>query len=463
MCIQPTTAESAKIAFMKYSISHSDTFVHTCRLALLALLFAVPFAVAQPAMSEYALIGYSEPATHNRVARLEAALAKGEVKLESHGERGYLDSLLKALDIDPHSQTLVFSKTSLQYPLISTQTPRAVFFNDDTYIGWVQHSTIVEVLTIDARLGSVFYIFHNAAKGMGFEASSQRCIVCHDSTGATGGGIPLVMARSSIYNMNDINLREVSGIGNVNDRTPISERWGGWYVSGLHGEQTHLGNIRLQSAEELPRLNAFLKGNMATLEGQHLFDTSPYPTPTSDIVALMTLEHQLAIQNQLTYIKFKAPAVLMRNKLDSSIEATKWAEIPQQGQRALTRMLDELVSWMLFKEAAVFDAPIEGSAGFRDSFLARGPRDGAGRSLRDFDLQTRLFRYPLSYLIYSEAFDALPAYASDYVYQKLAGVLEGRDNDPRFAYLTAAQRQDTLAILRDTKPAIVPYLSPPGG
>lgn len=446
---------------MKYIIKHFCNLSRLIQVAAAALLLSAGPAVAQTGMDEYAVIGYREQGTHNRVARLQAAMAKGEVILESHGNRGYLDSLLAALEIDPHSQTLVFSKTSLQYPLISAKTPRAIYFNDDTYIGWVQHSKIVEVLTIDDKLGAVFYVFNNEVGDKPFDEASMRCIVCHDSTGATGGGVPQVMARSSLYSINDVNLRDVSGTGNVTDRTPVSERWGGWYVSGLHGAQSHLGNVQLKGEEEIPRLDSLLRGNLSTLDG--LLDTAPYPTPTSDIVALMVLEHQVAVQNQLTYVKFKAPSVLTRNKLQSSITAATWAEIPAQGQRALTKMLDELVNILLLKDATTLVAPIEGLAEFQSSFLARGPRDSGGHSLRDLDLQTRLFRYPLSYLIYSDAFDALPGYASDYVYQKLAGVLEGRDADPRFAYITANQRQDILAILRDTKPAILPYLSPPGG
>lgn len=455
---------------MNYMIIHCRRLLpgaSLLKLALVALsLICSATVLSQPIKDEYAFIGYHEGATHNRIATLEKKLASGEVTLESRGNRGYLDSLLAALDIDIHSQTLVFSKTSLQYPLISTKTPRAVYFNDDTYIGWVQNSTIIEVMTIDAKLGTVFYVFNNTHDQKLIEPQTQRCLVCHDSTGATGGGIPLVLARSSLYSINDINLRDVSGIGNVTDKTPLSERWGGWYVTGLHGEQTHLGNMRLQGAQDLPRVNELLRGNLATLANQDLFDTTPYPTPTSDIVALMVLEHQLAIQNQLSYVKFKAPAVLSRTRFaigDGGINATNWAALPASGQRALAKMLDELVSLLLFKDAATFTDTIEGLPEYQRAFVAHGPRDGAGRSLRDFDLQTRLFRYPLSYLIYADAFDALPAYASDYVYQKLAAILEGRDNDPRFAYLTPAERQDVLAILRDTKPAIVPYLSPPGG
>ena len=179
------------------------------RLALLILLAVGTTVLAQPDIrSEYDLIGYGEPPAHNRVARLIERIESGEVQLEYRGHRGYLESFLQALDIDPHSQLLVFSKTSLQYALIDFAKPRAVYFNDDTYIGWVQHSTIVEITTTDTKLGTVFYTFDNIRDKPRVNLESQRCIVCHDSTGATGGGIPTVMARSSIYTIKDFSLAD---------------------------------------------------------------------------------------------------------------------------------------------------------------------------------------------------------------------------------------------------------------
>ena len=85
---------------------------------------------------------------------------------------------------------------------------------------------------------------------------------------------------------------------------------------------------------------------------------------------------------------------------------------------------------------------------------ACGPRDSRGRSLRDLDLQTRLFKYPCSYLIYSAAFDALPEAGKGYVGQRLVHVLTQTENDPKYAHLSPADRQNILEILRDTKPEL---------
>jgi hypothetical protein len=63
-----------------------------------------------------------------------------------------------------------------------------------------------------------------------------------------------------------------------------------------------------------------------------------------------------------------------------------------------------------------------------------------------------LFRYPLSYLIYSESFDAMPGPAKDYVYRRFREILSGADTTSAFAHLTAADRKAILQILEDTKP-----------
>ena len=427
--------------------------------ALLAAALAAPVAAQNSPTDEYQLLGYTSKAEKNRIATLASKLESGEVTLEFSGHRGYLDSFLHALGIDPNSQVLVFSKTSLQHPLIDAKHPRAVYFNDDTYIGWVQNSNLVEVMTTDARLGNVFYAFHNLPNAKEpIERQSQRCLVCHDSSGAGGGGVPQILAQSSVYGTNDMMLAEVVNNTNVTDKTPIDKRWGGWYVTGLSGKQKHLGNVQLDSEQELARLERNLEINIPTLADQMRFDPRPYAGKTSDIVALLVLEHQLTVQNQLTYIRFKAPAVLERSNLASASSARSWDELPEKARKVLTRMNDELVRLMFFTDAAPFTDAIKGNADYVANFEAAGPKDQSGRSLRQFDLQKRLFKYPLSYLVYSEFFDTLPPFSKDYVMQQIAAVLQGKRKDIA-ANLTAAQRKDISEILLATKPEFAGYFS----
>ena len=225
------------------------------RLApLWVLVAACASAIAEPlfvASGEYARIGYDNEAGDNPVARTQEALQSGELHLNYGQERGYFDALLDALDIDPDSQMLVFSPTSLQKSLISRKTPRALFYNDDTYVGLVQNSHIVEVATIDEKLGIVFYTFDNTqGTTKYFQRANQTCLVCHDSHGTSGSGVPMLRALSVVYSAAGIPLETVSGNGNVGDQTPLRDRWGGWYVTGRHGVQPHLGNMTLDDRDE---------------------------------------------------------------------------------------------------------------------------------------------------------------------------------------------------------------------
>lgn len=440
--------------------------IFSARLAQLAPLLLAGcclsplLAIAQSLTGEeYVLSGYNEVAQDNPIADLERKLQSGEVQLEWREPRGYFDSFLEALQIDPDSQVLVFSKTSLQYQKISWQKPRGIYFNDTTWIGFVQDSSIVEITTLDDRLGTVFYTFNNTREPtQRFERLNQRCLVCHDSNGTMGGGIPLLLARSSIYDLDGNLLRDYSGTGNTTDSTPFAERWGGWFVTGRHGGLSHFGNLQIAGPGELTQLDTHMIGNLDTLEGQGLFDTDPYLRSTSDLVALMVLEHQLTVLNQLTYVKFKAPAVLVRAKMDEALQATSWDALPERAQRALRRMLDRLVDTLLLKDAITLSEPISGNAGFRQWFETQAPQDAQGRSLRQLDLQQRLFRYPLSYLVQSRQVQMLPAFARDYVWRELAAILQGEKQHSAVAGWSAEDLTATLDILRTTQPDFVPYL-----
>jgi hypothetical protein len=159
------------------------------------------------------------------------------------------------------------------------------------------------------------------------------------------------------------------------------------------------------------------------------FDVGAYLSPHSDIVALMTLEHQAQMVNLMTRAGWDAR--IADDRVDSAIE--------------------ELVEYMLFRGEAKLTAPLTGTSGFTEEFAKDGLRDAKGRSLRDFDLKTRMFRYPCSYMIYSEEFDSMPKAVRDRVYRRLGEVLSGADPDQKFAYLSAEDRTAIREILVATK------------
>ena len=201
--------------------------------------------------------------------------------------------------------------------------------------------------------------------------------------------------------------------------------------------------------------------NLPTVEGR--FDTRGYLTPYSDIAALMVLEHQTHMTNLLTRAgwEFRVAAYegrAMRGRFRAPRPAGGEAASRAAGEDATLReTVTALVDYMLFVDESPLADRMQGTAGFEAAFEARGPFDRRGRTLREIDLHTRLFRYPCSYMIYTAAFDALPPAARDAVYRRLWQVLSGADRDSRYEHLTRVDRQAIVEILRDTKPDLPDY------
>jgi hypothetical protein len=389
---------------------------------------------------EYPAVAYSERPRSNRVAALEARLMDGTVELEFRPGRGYLDSLLAALDIDVASQLLVFSKTSLLVRQIGPDRPRAIFFNDDTYVAWVRGAPALEIATMDAERGPVFYNFsQDPTAADSFDRRLGRCLRCHDSYSLSGGGVPRFLLGSGyIDRTGDLVSHEAWII--THPYTPLKSRWGGWYVSGFHGSQVHLGNIVVGDAAELENLEALRIGNRADLEG--LVDTAPYPTEYSDIVAHLVIEHQVDVQNAISRARFDAVTALEPGN------AAPAADLDAR----IAAIAEPLVAALLMADDVALTDEIAGTSGFKEEFEARGPFDSAGRSLRELDLNTRVFRYPLSYEIYSAAFDGLPAPVRTRVFERLNAILSGEEESAESGGLAPPNRQAILEILRETKP-----------
>ncbi|HLQ78388.1 MAG TPA: hypothetical protein VK210_13595 [Terriglobia bacterium] len=364
----------------------------------------------------------------NPIAELEQKITSGQSKLVFEKEHGYLVSLLKVLKVPVSSQTLVFSKTSLQSEHISPKTPRAIYFNDDVYVAWVQGSGLIEIMSTDPEKGSVFYVLRQERSDHPeFERSTgHECSVCHYVAEAAPKFVPRLLVSSVIPDATG----NVDGTFPIEttDQSPMKERWGGWYVTGTHGNQLHAGNtVFSRPASLFGQLPASVfAGSSNVVDLRSRFDTTPYLTPHSDIVALMVLTHQKEVQNLIMLASSK-------------------------GNAAVKETGEPLVKAMLFAGAVSITSPIKGTSTFAAEFASQGPRDSRQRSLRDFDLQTRLFRYPLSYLIYSKSFDALPAGVKTYVYRRLREILSGEDKSKDFAYLAAADRFAILEIVRATK------------
>ncbi len=400
--------------------------------ALAAVLCLVTWAVAQQLEDTFYIplddpaIQYGTRSVDDPVARLQHRLETGQAKLEEAPNGwGYLPSVLKLLDVNPDSQALVFSKTSTQVENINPRTPRALYFNDDVMVGFVRNSDVLELASLDPQQGMQFYVLVKASDPA--FAQSQGCLRCHQ--GAVTLGVPGLVI-SSVHPVSA--TRSEHGNAYMTDhRSPLSSRWGGWYVTGNTGSQTHFGNnVNLVDPVRSGPPSAEPTQNLTSLSG--MFDTSKYIEPTSDVVALMTLEHQSRMTNLMIRVGWDSRMGMADDKLNPEIE--------------------ELIKYMLFADEAPLKAPVKGVSTFMETFPKRGPRDPQGRSLRDFDLKTRLFRYPLSYMIYSPAFDAMPDKVRERVYQRLDEILTGKDTSKAFEGLTPETRSAILEIVRATKP-----------
>jgi hypothetical protein len=351
------------------------------------------------------------------ISIFNTAIERGAVTPAFEPKSGYLRSVLKYFHIPAESQIVVFSNGSFQAKLINQDNPRAIYFNDDVALGWVRGSPSIEAAAVDPERGIAFYRLENGAEKPEFERE-DACLSCHQSDRTLG--VPGLFVLSTSPNSN--------GGGFVSDhRTPLKERWGGWYVTGFFSRFRHLGNRTGQ-------------GWLQSLYDQ--FNTSGYLTEYSDIVALMIFEHQTQAAN-----------LIMR--------LGREARTGESGQQ-LKDAVNSLVDYLLFVDEAPLPGRIIGTAGFREEFESRGPYDRRGRSLRQFDLDRRMMRYPCSYMIYSKAFDALPSEARESVYARMWEILAGRSEERRYARIRGADREAVIEIVRDTKRDLPRYWNGPG-
>lgn len=363
-------------------------------------------------------INYSRAAPNDPVAALKTRLEAGKVTLQREGESGVLRDLLRRLNVPESSQLLVFSKSSANAKLIKPQTPRAIYFNDDVYVGWVPGSSAIELSAVDAALGGTFYSLSQADKIEPLIRRDESCLLCHLSRSTLR--VPGHLVRSFTTDA----LGELrTGWSRITHDTPYAKRWAGWYVTGKFGELNHLGNVFGE-----PRPTDMARDETPPPELPRAWDAAHYLLDQSDILPHLVLDHQAHGHNLITRLNYEV-------RLQQSVTA-----------------LEPLVRYLLFLDEPPLPGPITGNAEYRAWFERQGPRDPQGRSLRQLDLQTRLFKYRLSYLIYSPAFDALPAATRNDVYARIRTCLTSPGSGPSSDdSIPAEERQSILDVLRATR------------
>ncbi len=355
----------------------------------------------------------------------------GKIKLDAgQGEKEFMSSLLRLLKVPESSQLWVFSGTSLQSGRISVRNPRAIYFNEDLYIGFVPGGQ-VEVASQDSERGSIFYIFDMPAAGSPVRFQrSERCMNCH--AGDAQYKVPGLAVESVISGPNagslDAFRRGLSG-----HAIPLDQRWGGWHVTGAPASLKHQGNLTGRSQG----------GNIMTslvLPGQN-FDLARYPAGTSDVLAHLIFEHQVGFTNRVTEARYLTRAALAAGK----------GRISSEDARMLDTKAAELTRYILFAdEAPLPKEGITGDAKFREAFLSTRRAAPDGTSLKDFDLRTRLFKHRCSYMIYSRAFTTLPKEFKDRVYAKLSAALAENGAAREFNYLPVPEKRAIRTIVSAT-------------
>jgi hypothetical protein len=402
-------------------------------------------------------IRYSASKPDNVISRLDQRLRDGKLQLPYDRKLGYLPAVLRELGVPPSSQMLVYSKTSFQRKFITPRSPRALYFNDDVYVGYCDHGEVLEFSATDPQLGTVFYTLdQDRDEKPRFTRQGESCLLCHCSSGTRG--VPGHLVRSVVTGY-DGNPLLSAGSYRVDHTTPLERRWGGWYVTGTHGKQTHLGNLVVRGRTVQHPIDNAQGQNVVNLEDR--VDLSDYLTRHSDLVALLVLEHQAEGHNLITQALYQTrQAVYMEEDLNKAFKEGAGRH-RESTLRRVRSVGEPLVKYLLFSGEAPLAGKVAGTTKFAAEFAARGPRDPKGRSLRDLDLEKRLFKYPCSYLVYSESFDALPGVVRAHVLERLWEVLCGQDTSAEFSHLTAADRQAIREILVATKPNLPAYWRQP--
>ncbi len=398
-------------------------------------------------------IDYLKGPHNDPVFRLQKRIDAGQSSLSFDAKFGYLPAVLKSLGVPVTSQMLVFSKTSFQQDRISPRRPRALYFSDDVYVGWVQRGDVVEVSTVDPMQGAIFYsLDQQKTDKPRFVRQTDSCLLCHGSSHTEG--VPGHFVRSVFPDRTGKPVFN-AGTFRTDYTSPFEQRWGGWYVTGTHGRQRHMGNIMVSDRRKPENLDMEAGANVTDLKSR--FDVTCYLTPHSDIVALMVLEHQIVMHNRMTVANYQTRITQRDAKImNQALERDAGYE-SDSTRRRYDSAAEKVLETLLLVNRLTLRDPVKGTSRFADEFQQRGPFDHQGRSLRQLDLKAHLFRYPCSYLIYSKSFDALPTPVRDRILRRLWNVLIGTDRSEKFAYLTASDRHAILEILRDTKSDLPEY------
>ena len=414
------------------------SWVEFCRILLglaLCALIALELRAQEPVAYDdldHIAHRYHQRPLQDPFTQLQRAIQSGATSLDSSSELVFLSSLLRALNIPVTSQMLVFSTTSLQLSLISPSNPRALYFNEDVYLGYVPGGRI-EIVSIDPDLGGIYFLVDipSSMRTLKIERS-DRCMNCH-ATEETGQ-VPGLVVKSVIPGVSGGSLTSYR-LGQVGHQIPLAERFGGWHLTGSSAFSN-------QWANSIGRMSAGVITLISNAPAQR-FDWGKYPVRTSDVLPQLLHEHQAGFVNRAVEATYRTRALLHGAKNPKTPEI----------ERALDSIAEGFVRYLLFADEAPL--PSDGlsvDAAFVLEFQTTRKPTIDGLALKDLDLHGHLLKHRCSYMIYSVAFAGIPAQLKERVYHHLASALSPQLAHKTFSYLAAEERQRIRDILEQTIP-----------
>lgn len=389
--------------------------------------------------------GYFSKDAKDPTTLLLKRIQRGEVVITEANGKPLVERFLKELKLDKDTQVLVFSKTSLQRRAVSYNNPRALYFNESVYLGWMPNGRI-EIASFDPELGPLFYFQRQLDdKTSPLFARTRSCLGCH--AGDATNFLPGSLGRSVYPDQTGRPIKSLDDYRRSGHHIPLHDRYGGWFVSGNHGTMRHMGNAIATRENGKVSIDREKFVNLEKLD--RFFRTESYPAPGSNIAALLVFDHQVTMHHRLVEAAYRARQSLFDSKLDpGEMDVSKLAK--GRSMEEFMEGRDKVIDYMLFREEIAIPR-VSCDPGFRRAFTANRLPDQKKRSLKDLRLDGRIFENRCSYMIYSPTFEHLPPMLKGAIYRRIHEILTAKKPVEGFEHFEQDEKQRILEILHATK------------
>ena len=394
--------------------------------------------------------GYFSKDAKDPVTLLMKRVQRGEVLIKEPNGKPLVERLLRELGLNKDTQVLVFSRTSLQRREVSYSNPRALYFNESVYLGWMPNGRI-EIASFDPELGPIFYFQRELDDASSpLLTRTRSCLGCH--AGDATNFLPGSLGRSVYPDKSGRSLRSIDDYRRSGHHIPLHDRYGGWFVSGNHGAMRHMGNAIASREGGKITIDREQFANLEKLD--RFFSTEAYPAPGSDIAALLVFDHQVTMHHRLVEAAYRARQSLFDSKLDpEETDVSKLSEGRSTDEFLEGR--DKVVDYLLFRDETPIPK-VSCDPAFRRAFTANRIADSRKRSLKDLRLDGRIFENRCSYMIYSPTFDQFPPMLKGAIYARIHEILTSPKPVEGFDYLGKDEKRRILEILDETKEDLPP-------